>query len=65
MDGVRRELIMPLYVIATTVNFAPSNVVNSFCVILKVYLSPRVRDLTEDDVFVVTLIFRVSLELFL
>ena len=59
----RREPFTSLYVVGVTVDFAPSSVVNSFCVTLNLYLSPRVSN--EDDVFVVTLTFRVSLAFFL
>jgi hypothetical protein len=52
-----------LYVIASTIDFAPSSIVNSFVVYLNLYLSSRERDFTEDDVYVVLLIFRVTLYL--
>lgn len=54
---------LTLYIVGVTVDFRSSGIVNSFIVELNLQISPRDRNFTLDDVFVVTLVFRVTLTL--
>jgi len=54
-----------LYVVDANVNFLRNCVVNSLIVELYLYVSPYSCNYTVDDVYVVTLRFRVSLSFLL